>query len=65
MFFFVFFVRRLIGVRTCDSRCLFSGSRGEVCTIEPLHMNHTIQDHPMKDVIILAMGSLSKVLGQV
>ena len=33
-----------------------------MCTIEPLHMNHTIKDHPMKDVIILAMATLSKVL---
>ncbi|XP_014767622.1 vacuolar protein sorting-associated protein 8 homolog isoform X2 [Octopus bimaculoides] len=54
--------KRLIGVRTCESKCLFSGSRGEVCVIEPLHMNYTIQDHPMHDVMILAMASLSKVL---
>ncbi|XP_064597923.1 vacuolar protein sorting-associated protein 8 homolog [Liolophura sinensis] len=54
--------KRLIGVRTCDSRCLFSGSRGEVCIVEPLHMNLTIKDHPMQDVMILAMGTLSKVL---
>ena len=53
--------RRLIGVRTCESRCLFSGSRGEVCAIEPLRMHHTVPDHPMKDVIILAMASLTKV----
>ncbi|KAL3853951.1 hypothetical protein ACJMK2_013245 [Sinanodonta woodiana] len=54
--------KRLIGVRTCESKCLFSGSRGEVCTIEPLHMNYTIKDHPMQDVSVLAMASLSKVL---
>ncbi|XP_074642624.1 vacuolar protein sorting-associated protein 8 homolog [Tubulanus polymorphus] len=54
--------KRLIGVRTCESRCLFSGSRGEVCVIEPLHMNYQIKDHPMKDVLVLAMGTLSKVL---
>ena len=36
-------------------------SRGEVCTIEPLHMNYTIKDHPMQDVMVLAMASLSKV----
>ncbi|XP_013089193.2 vacuolar protein sorting-associated protein 8 homolog [Biomphalaria glabrata] len=54
--------KRLIGVRTCESQCLFSGSRGEVCTIEPLHMNYTIKDHPMQDVILLAMASFSKVL---
>ncbi|PVD38848.1 hypothetical protein C0Q70_01472 [Pomacea canaliculata] len=54
--------KRLIGVRSCESQCLFSGSRGEVCTIEPLHMNYTIKDHPMQDVMLLAMASLSKVL---
>ncbi|GFO47915.1 vacuolar protein sorting-associated protein 8-like protein [Plakobranchus ocellatus] len=54
--------KRLIGVRTCESQCLFSGSRGEVCTIEPLHMNYTIKDHPMQDVMVLAMASFSKVL---
>ncbi|CAL1539613.1 unnamed protein product [Lymnaea stagnalis] len=54
--------KRLIGVRTCESQCLFSGSRGEVCAIEPLHMNYTIKDHPMQDVMVLAMASLSKVL---
>ncbi|ESO93558.1 hypothetical protein LOTGIDRAFT_215952 [Lottia gigantea] len=54
--------KRLIGVRTCESKCLFSGSRGEVCVIEPLHMNYTIKDHPMQDVTVLAMASLSKVL---
>ncbi|XP_059149378.1 vacuolar protein sorting-associated protein 8 homolog [Physella acuta] len=54
--------KRLIGVRTCESQCLFSGSRGEVCAIEPLHMNYTIKDHPMQDVMVLAMASFSKVL---
>ncbi|XP_052813444.1 vacuolar protein sorting-associated protein 8 homolog isoform X3 [Mya arenaria] len=56
--------KRLIGMRSCESRCLFSGSRGEVCVIEPLHMNlsMTAKDHPMQDVSILAMASLSKVL---
>ena len=56
-----FSFRRLLGVRSCESKCLFSGSRGEVCVIEPLHVYHTADDHPIKDVIILAMCSLSKV----
>ncbi|XP_069107470.1 vacuolar protein sorting-associated protein 8 homolog isoform X1 [Argopecten irradians] len=54
--------KRLIGVRTCESKCLFSGSRGEVCAIEPLHMNLTIKDHPMQDVMVIAMATMSKVL---
>ena len=28
--------KRVMGVRSADSTCLFSGSRGEVCCIEPL-----------------------------
>nr|XP_022322565.1 vacuolar protein sorting-associated protein 8 homolog [Crassostrea virginica] len=55
-------MKRLIGVRTCESKCLFSGSRGEVCVVEPLHMNLTIKDHPMQDVMVVAMATLSKVL---
>ena len=30
------FKRSATGVRTAQTTCLFSGSRGEVCTIEPL-----------------------------
>ncbi|KAJ8320304.1 hypothetical protein KUTeg_001891 [Tegillarca granosa] len=55
-------MKRLIGVRTCESKCLFSGSRGEVCVVEPLHMNLTIKDHPMQDTMLVAMATLSKVL---
>ncbi|XP_077969847.1 vacuolar protein sorting-associated protein 8 homolog [Styela clava] len=54
--------RRVMGVRSCESRCLFSGSRGEVCTIEPLHILKTIADHPLRDRHLLAMGTLTKVL---
>lgn len=54
--------KRLIGVRTCESQCLFSGSRGEVCVIEPLCIQRNVQEHPMKDVIMIAMASLSKIL---
>lgn len=54
--------KRLIGVRTCESQCLFSGSRGEVCVVEPLCVQRNLQEHPMKDVIVVAMASLSKVL---
>ncbi|XP_070570211.1 vacuolar protein sorting-associated protein 8 homolog isoform X2 [Ptychodera flava] len=54
--------KRVMGMRSCESKCLFSGSRGEVCTIEPLHMNATVKDHPLQDVSLLAMATLSKVL---
>ncbi|CAK8692883.1 unnamed protein product [Clavelina lepadiformis] len=54
--------RRVMGVRSCESRCLFSGSRGEVCAIETLHLGKNVADHPFRDRHLLAMGTLSKVL---
>lgn len=50
-----------MGVRGCDSRCLFSGSKGEVCTLEPLLLNH-LPSHPLKNYTLVAMATLSKVL---
>ena len=52
---------RVMGVRGCDSRCLFSGSRGEVCTLEPLLLNH-LPSHPLKSYTLVAMATLSKVI---
>lgn len=52
------FTRRL-GIRGCDSRCLFSGSRGEVCAVEPLMLNCEEQ-HPLKSYSIAALATLSK-----
>ncbi|KAJ8385099.1 hypothetical protein AAFF_G00193200 [Aldrovandia affinis] len=54
--------RRIMGVRTCDSRCLFSGSKGEVCCIEPLHSSTELKDHPITQYSLLAMASLTKIL---
>lgn len=53
--------RRVMGVRTCESRCLFSGSKGEVCCIEPLHSKPELKDHPITQFSLLAMASLTKV----
>lgn len=50
-----------MGVRTCESRCLFSGSKGEVCCIEPLHSKPDLKDHPITQFSLLAMASLTKV----
>ncbi|XP_070163197.1 vacuolar protein sorting-associated protein 8 homolog isoform X5 [Polyergus mexicanus] len=50
-----------MGVRGCDSRCLFSGSKGEVCTLEPLLLNH-LPSHPLKNYTLVAMATLSKVI---
>ncbi|KAJ3610405.1 hypothetical protein NHX12_022497 [Muraenolepis orangiensis] len=54
--------RRVMGMRSCDSRCLFSGSKGEVCCIEPLHTPPERKDHPITPYSLLAMGSLTKIL---
>ncbi|XP_058066857.1 vacuolar protein sorting-associated protein 8 homolog [Anopheles bellator] len=51
------FTRRL-GIRGCDSRCLFSGARGEVCTVEPLMLGD--EDHPLKTYTLVALATLSK-----
>ncbi|XP_011152021.1 vacuolar protein sorting-associated protein 8 homolog isoform X1 [Harpegnathos saltator] len=52
---------RVMGVRGCESRCLFSGSKGEVCTLEPLLLNH-LPSHPLKNYTLVAMATLSKVI---
>ncbi|CAL8360264.1 unnamed protein product [Boreogadus saida] len=54
--------RRVMGMRSCDSRCLFSGSKGEVCCIEPLHTPPDLRDHPITPYSLLAMGSLTKII---
>ncbi|XP_051560266.1 LOW QUALITY PROTEIN: vacuolar protein sorting-associated protein 8 homolog [Myxocyprinus asiaticus] len=54
--------RRVMGMRTCESRCLFSGSKGEVCCVEPLHAGPELKDHPITQYSLLAMASLTKIL---
>ncbi|RZC37353.1 vacuolar protein sorting-associated protein 8 -like [Asbolus verrucosus] len=53
------FSRRL-GVRSWDSKCLFSGARGEVCVFEPLVQGHDI--HFLSHHILVAMATLSKLV---
>lgn len=50
---------RRLGVRTWDSKCLFSGARGEVCVFEPLIRGHDI--HFLSRHVLVAMATLSKV----
>lgn len=57
----LFLSRRVMGMRTCESRCLFSGSKGEVCCVEPLHAAPELKDHPITHYCLLAMASLTKV----
>ncbi|KAK7082685.1 Vacuolar protein sorting-associated protein 8 [Halocaridina rubra] len=54
-------IKRTMGLNSNESRCIFSGSRGEVCTIEPLLMSH-FRINPGAETIILAMATISKVI---
>lgn len=52
------FTRRM-GIRGCDSKCLFSGARGEVCALEPLIINDI--RHPLhQNYSLVALATLSK-----
>ena len=52
------FTRRM-GIRGCDSRCLFSGARGEVCALEPLIISD--ERHPLQqNYTLVALATLSK-----
>ena len=53
--------KRTMGVRGCDSRCIFSGSRGEVCSFEPVLLGG-YADNPLKRFVIVALATLSKVI---
>lgn len=59
---FVLTFKRLIGMRSYESICLFSGSRGEVCTMAPLHLHDAMKDHPLYEQSLLALATLTKVL---
>ncbi|XP_068142955.1 vacuolar protein sorting-associated protein 8 homolog [Drosophila tropicalis] len=52
---------RKLGIRGCQSRCLFSGARGEVCAIEPLLMEgFGSRRHDLDQYCIVALATLSK-----
>lgn len=50
---------RKLGVRTWDSKCLFSGARGEVCVFEPLVQGQEVQ--LLHQNVLVAMATMSKV----
>ncbi|XP_066963121.1 vacuolar protein sorting-associated protein 8 homolog [Macrobrachium rosenbergii] len=54
-------IKRTMGLNSNESRCIFSGSRGEVCTVEPLLMSQ-FRANPGTETIILAMATISKVI---
>lgn len=58
--------------RAFQSKCLFTGSRGEVCTIEPLLFSHQqeflttntndrLESHPLKSMYLVALATFTKV----
>ncbi|XP_050434277.1 vacuolar protein sorting-associated protein 8 homolog isoform X2 [Adelges cooleyi] len=53
--------KRNFGIRSVESKCLFSGGRGRVCCIEPLLFNQ-LTSHPMNGYVIIAMATLSKII---
>ena len=53
--------RRLI-TRSCESNCFFSGSKGEVCTMVPLHLHEGMKHSQLNDASLIAMASLTKVI---
>ena len=54
--------KRTLGIRGYDSRCIFSGSRGEVCTLEPLSIVSQYPNHRLSDRSIVALATISKVI---
>ncbi|KAG7169921.1 Vacuolar protein sorting-associated protein 8-like [Homarus americanus] len=54
-------IKRTMGLNSNESRCIFSGSRGEVCTIEPLLMSQ-FRATSLVENVILAMATISKVI---
>ncbi|XP_054917168.2 vacuolar protein sorting-associated protein 8 homolog isoform X2 [Dermacentor andersoni] len=54
--------RKVLNSRTCESVCIFSGSRGEVCAMEPLHVSPEVARHPSQEVSLLALATVTKVI---
>ncbi|XP_055378489.1 vacuolar protein sorting-associated protein 8 homolog [Condylostylus longicornis] len=49
---------RKLGIRGYASRCLFSGARGEVCSVEPLIIEE--ENNDLNQYCIIALATLSK-----
>ena len=52
---------RSVKGRGCTSRCIFSGSRGEVCAIEPLHIPKEAKNPVNSQTMLVAMVTFTKV----
>jgi hypothetical protein len=63
----VFELRLKRGLRGAggSARCIFSGARGEVCTMAPLRVGASASSgsgHPLGEYSILALATISKVI---
>jgi hypothetical protein len=58
---YIMYFKRKMGIRSTETRCMFSGSRGEVCTFSPLHMT-LFKKHPLNHYSLVALATFSKVL---
>lgn len=47
--------------RGCVSRCIFSGSRGEVCAVEPLHTPEFAKNNVNTATMLVALVTFTKV----
>ncbi|XP_028409020.1 vacuolar protein sorting-associated protein 8 homolog [Dendronephthya gigantea] len=59
---FLLTFKKVIGVRTYDSQVVFSGSRGEVCVLAPLHFPESLKSNPLSERSLLALATLTKVV---
>ncbi|KAJ8277054.1 hypothetical protein GJAV_G00070960 [Gymnothorax javanicus] len=55
-------LKRSLGAKTWDSRCLFSSEKGMVRCVEPLQLQEEYSSHPAAQLLLLAMVSLRKLL---
>ena len=60
---FLMSFKRPMGVRVCDSKVIFSGSKGEVVCVEPLIISNKISNHILNSYnpYLIAMATLTKV----
>ena len=60
---FLMSFKRPMGVRVCESKVIFSGSKGEVVCVEPLIISNRISNHILNSYnpYLIAMATLTKV----
>ncbi|XP_046860227.1 vacuolar protein sorting-associated protein 8 homolog [Xenia sp. Carnegie-2017] len=59
---FLLTFKKMIGMRTYDSQVVFSGSRGEVCVLSPLHFPESLKNYSLAERSVLALATLTKIV---